>query len=372
MSMRVASTRKSRTTAMAGTLLGRLLDQRLRWLLAGLALLSLWALTGCGEADADRTLAASEPQPIAVGVSVMQYTVLHDILVLPGDTEAVADVVLSAERGGRVEWVGPREGQPVRQGEILAKVDLAALEAALRKAKASHALANEQYVRRKRLFEQRFISREELDKTETELHVAKSSLDEAQVAHDQGLIRSPIDGLVNKRHVDPGEFVGQGDPVLEVVNTELIDVRLGVPELDVRHLAMGQPVTVSVDAYPGQTWDGQVTFLSYKANPNTRTFTAKVQVRNDDGRIRPGMIARARLMRRMVPDALAVPLFVLQDRGGERLVYVEEAGVAKSRAVRLGIIEADRIQVLEGLSVGDRLIVNGHRMVEEGMKVIAR
>lgn len=349
-----------------------------RALLMGLALLGLAFLTlpGCGDdaganaqADAPK---AHEPDPVAVGVVEIVPTVMRDVLILPGDTEAADDVILSAERGGRVDWIGPEEGERVQQGEIIAKIDMAALEAALRKARASFELAQEQAVRRRQLFEQRFISREELDRTETELRMAKSTLDEAQVAHDQGMIRSPINGVVNTLHVDRGEFVAQGAPVAEVVNTDVIEVRLGVPELDVRHLSKGQPVVVSVDAYPGQTWDGVVTYLALKADPSTRSFAAKVSVENHDGRIRPGMIARARLMRRIVPDALAVPLFALQDKGGERLVYVEENGVAKARTVRLGVIEAERAQVVEGLKAGEHLIVSGHRLVEEGMKVVVR
>ncbi len=346
-----------------------------RWLLLTLLLCLALFIAGCGgdkvKADAPAQ-AAPAPAAVAVGVSVLEPTVMRDVLTLPGDTEATEDVVLSAERGGRVEWIGPKEGERVRKGQLIAKIDLSALDASLRKARASYQLAKEQSERRKKLYEQEFISLEELDKAETELRLAKSNLDEAQVAYDQGMIRSPIDGVVNELHVDPGEFVGQGDPVAEVVNTDIIDVRLGVPELDVRYLSMGQPVSVTVDAYPGQTWEGQVTFLAYKASLSTRTFAAKVTVPNSDGRIRPGMIARATLLRRTVSDALAVPLFSLLDKGGERLIYVEEDGMAKARTVRLGIIEADRIQVLEGLAAGDRIIVSGQNMVEEGMRVVAR
>ncbi|MFO7595844.1 MAG: efflux RND transporter periplasmic adaptor subunit [Desulfocurvibacter africanus] len=343
-------------------------------LLPTLLCLAALSLAGCGgdKAKADTPTAQTAPNPVAVSVAVIEPMAMRDVLTLPGDTEASEDVVLSAERGGRVEWIGPEEGERVRKGQLIAKIDLSALNASLRKAQASYELAKDQSERRKSLYGQAFISREELDKAETELRLAKSGLDEAQVAYDQGLVHSPIDGVVNELHVDPGEFVAEGAPVAEVVNTDIIDVRLGVPELDVRHLSMGQPVLVTVDAYPGQAWEGRITFLAYKASSSTRTFSTKVTVDNGDGRIRPGMIARASLQRRLVPDALGVPLFCLLDKGGERLVYIEENGIAKARTVRLGIIEADRIQVLEGLAAGDRIIISGQNMVEEGMRVVVR
>jgi membrane fusion protein, multidrug efflux system len=88
--------------------------------------------------------------------------------------------------------------------------------------------------------------------------------------------------------------------------------------------------------------------------------------------IRPGMIARGAFLRRLVENAVTAPLFTVQDKGGERVVFVEQDGTAQARTVRLGIIEGDRVQVLEGLAAGDRLIVAGHAEVEDGTRVDVR
>jgi membrane fusion protein (multidrug efflux system) len=116
---------------------------------------------------------------------------------------------------------------------------------------------------------------------------------------------------------------------------------------------------------------GKVDFVAYKADPATKTFHVKVLSDNSDHSIRPGMIARVAFVRRVIPDALAAPLFALVDKGGERILYVEKDGVVHARSVSIGVIEGDRVQITDGLHAGDHLIVAGQTEVEEGMRVVA-
>jgi len=112
-----------------------------------------------------------------------------------------------------------------------------------------------------------------------------------------------------------------------------------------------------------------VDFVAFKADPATKTFLVRTVIDNPFADIRPGMIARAAFVRRVIADALLAPLFALVDKGGERLVFVEKDGVAQSRTVSIGVIEGDRVQITSGLNPGDHLIVKGHTEVEDGMKV---
>ena len=341
------------------------------WLI--LALLALGAF--------DRSVLAAEESAVVparteyvVNVLVQEIVPapMRDILVLPGQTEALKDVRLAAQRGGVVEWVGVTEGDTVKAGQAIARIDLAALRASLDRARANVSLAEDQLRRRKDLFARNVLAGEELEQAQNELTVARTVLREAQVAHDHGIVTSTLGGVVNKVHVDPGEFVGEGDPVADIVDAATMRINFNVPESDVRYLTQGQSAEVSVDAWPGESWPGKVDFVAWKADPATRTFQVRVVVDNAAGKIRPGMIARAAFLRREVRDALSVPLFTVQDKGGERVVFVEEGGVAKARTVQLGVIEGDRVQVVSGLAAGERLIVAGHTEVEDGTKVNVR
>ena len=338
-----------------------------------LALLALGACDRSAQAGAEENAVPARAEYVVnVLVQELVPAPMRDILVLPGQTEALKDVRLAAQRAGVVEWVGVTEGDTVKAGQVIARIDLAALKASLDRARANVSLAEDQLRRRKDLFARNVLAGEELEQAQNELTVARTVLREAQVAHDHGIVTSTLGGVVNMVYVDPGEFVGEGDPVAEIVDAATLRVNFNVPESDVRYLAQGQAAEVSVDAWPDETWPGTVDFVAWKADPATRTFQVRVVVDNAAGRIRPGMIARAAFLRRQVEGALSVPLFTVQDKGGERVVFVEEGGVARARTVQLGVIEGDRVQVVSGLAAGERLIVAGHTEVEDGTKVNVR
>jgi membrane fusion protein (multidrug efflux system) len=335
------------------------------------AALTVGTTSGCGRSES-----STEPEnnknaarAVQVSVATVEPSPMKDILVLPGETEAWQDVRVGADTGGRVEWIGPKEGDFVKEGELIAKIDVSTLKASLDKAEAALKLAEDLYERRLKLFERKIINQEELDKVLTEWTLAKASFRQAQAEYDRGFVKAPISGRVNDLFVDEGEFIDRGKPLVDLVNVDKIKVNANVPELDVRFLKTGQRVTIRVDAFPERETVGTVDFVAYKADPATKTFLVKVVMDNADRDIRPGMIARVAFLRRIIPDALSAPLFALVDKGGERVLFVERDGVVHAKTVSIGVIEGDRVQITNGLAPGDRLIVTGQREVEEGMKV---
>lgn len=325
-------------------------------------------------AEAKPAAAAAERSQYIVNVKVetVAPAPLRDVLVLPGETEALKDVSLASERAGVVEWVGVTEGQMVRAGQQIIRINLSALEAARDRARANLTLAEDQLRRRRDLYERKVLSREELEQAETERTVAQANLREAEVNYNHGITTSTTNGVVNKVYVDPGEYIAEGATVADIVNVDTLRVNFNVPEADVRFLAEGSKAVVRLDTYPGREWEGTVDFVAWKADTATRTFRVRLVVNNRDGAIRPGMIARGAFVRRSVADALTAPLFSVLDKGGERVVFVERNGVAEARTVELGVIDGDRVEVRKGLAAGDRLIVVGHTEVEDGTKVNVR
>jgi len=257
----------------------------------------------------------------------------------------------------------------VKEGKLIAKIDVAALKAAMDRAEAALNLAEDLYERRRKLFERNIINQEELDKSQTERTLAKANFRQMQIEYERGFLKAPLTGLVNHLFVDEGEFVDKGKPFADLVNVDKIKINVNVPELDVRYLKVGQKTMVRVDAFPDRELLGVIDFVAYKADPATKTFHIKVIVDNPGHDIRPGMIARVAFLRRVIPDALAAPLFSIVDKGGERILFVEKDGVAHARTISIGVIEGDKIQITKGLEPGDNLIVVGQREVEEGMRV---
>lgn len=334
----------------------------------------LWAglaATGCNDNEGLATTENNSNQAPVIPVSIIDVkpAPMRDVILLPGTTEAWQDVQVSADTAGRIEWVGPREGERVNKGDLLVKIDVSALKAALDHAEAQFKLAEDLYQRRRRLFERKIIAKEELDQSETQRTLAATDYEQIKVKYEHGFPRSPISGVINYLYVDAGEFIDTGKPLADIVNIDRIKINVQVPELDIRFVRKGQTTPVKIDAFPEKELTGAVDFVAFKADPATKTFLVRTVIDNPAGDIRPGMIARVVFVRRLIPDALVAPLFALVDKGGERLVFVEKDGVAHARTVSIGVIEDDRVQITSGLSPGDHLIVKGQTEVEDGMKV---
>ena len=337
-------------------------------------LLTLMLAPGCDRGEGKETGAkgALQARIVKVVVEKVEPRAMKDILVLPGETEPWLDILVPSDLAGRIEWLGPKEGDRVRQGETVARIDVALLKAALEKAQAAFSLAEALLKRRKDLNARNIINQEELDRSITEFTLAEGALKQAKIEYEKGFIKAPADGIVNRIHVEEGEFIDRGKPLLHLVNIDKVKVTINVPELDVPCFKRGQAAAITIDALPGLSVEGKIDFISYKADSATKTFLVRVVIENPSHVIRPGMIARVALVRRTAPDAISAPLFALVERGGERLLFVEEGGVAKARAVTLGIIERDRVQIKEGLRSGELLIVSGQSELEEGTRVLSQ
>ncbi len=322
--------------------------------------------------DDSNPINSSQPRPVNVLVQEVVSETVRDVVLLPGVAHAWLEVRLAAETSGRVEKLLVREGNEVNKDQVLAHIDVTPLSADLTRARSAFELLEEQLRRRESLFLERIISEEELDRVRAEKVQAREVLRQAEIEFNRGLVRAPAKAKVNNLLIEAGEFVDRGQVMIELVNAEKVKVHVQVPEMDVRFLKVGQPVQVRFDAYQDQHFAGTIDFISYKAEQTTNTFRTQIVVDNPQGLIRPGMIARVVFERRIIPDAVAVPLSALIDRGGERLVYVVEGGAARARQVSIGIIERDRVQITKGLNPGDRLIIAGQREVEDGTLVFVQ
>lgn len=337
-------------------------------------LTAAFLLAGCQDQESMAVAENTSPAAPAVPVSVMviEPVSLRDVIFLPGETEAAEDVTVAANTAGRVDWIGPREGQPVNKGDLLAKIDVSALKASLDHAQAAYALADDLYQRRRRLYDNKIIAAEELEQSETQRALALADLKQIKVRYNHGFPKSPITGIMNHLYVEVGEYADVGKPLAEIVNIDKIKINVRVPELDVRFVKIDQQTPLRIDAFPDRALIGTIDFVSFKADPATKTFLVRSIIDNPAHDIRPGMIGRVAFVRRVIADAVAAPLFTLVDKGGERIVFVEKDGVAESRTISIGVIEGDRVQVTAGLNPGDHLIVKGHTQVEDGMKVVVK
>lgn len=295
---------------------------------------------------------------------------IEDVLTMPGTVEAFEDIDLAAPTGGTVAWIGVKEGDRIEAGRALLKLDMGQQEAVLREAQTNLALAEGNREDMVKLFESNIISRSERDEA-IGLALRARALAEAQEARvNDGRIDAPISGVVDRLTVDEGEHINPGQTVMKIVDVDRIKVVLNVPEKDIHQIRTGQPVRLSTQE-AGATYDfqGTIDYVAMTADPVSRTYPVKVVAENPEHRLRPGMIVSARLVRRSLPDALALPFFSVMDRDDISVVFVVEEGVARQRRVETGAIQGGIVEVASGVAAGEAVVIVGQRALVDGEAV---
>jgi membrane fusion protein, multidrug efflux system len=333
----------------------------------------LLVLSGCGQGSEarDETAAVAE-KVVQVHIAEVVQEDLQETFVLPGTLEAWEDLTLAAEISGPVRWIGPREGERIQAGQALLRIDPETLEANRSRDQAAYELRQRQLQRLEKLHRENFVSAQEYEIAAQAYQVAEADLRRSRLALEKSTLRAPVDGVLDRLMVDRGEYVSDGTPVAVVVQVDRLRVLVDIPEKDVAFLRPGQQVQVTaaaMDSGPQSSIVGEIIHLSFKADPLTRTYQAKIAVDNGDGRLRPGMIVRVGLNRRELPQVIAVPLFAVVDRGGSRFVFVEEGGQAVQRPVQIGAVLGERVVIQAGLAHGERLIVQGQHLLSDGVRV---
>lgn len=324
--------------------------------------------TGCKakSAPADSTPAAVEPIPVRV--LVVAPSVIVDRVILPCSVEAFDEVKISAEVAGRITKLTHNEGQEVKAGEVLFLCDTERLQADVTRAKAAYELAQAGYRRIDELARSKYgqATAEQVERAVAERDVAKANLETTTINLDRATIRSPLDGYLERRYVDVGEFVNPGVPVADVVRIDKLKVYVEVPEREVSYIEPGAQVLLHFKFDGEGDYPGVVDNIARVGDAVTRTYHTRIVMDNKDMHIRPGMIGSTILVRGKPHQGIRIPLDAIIARKGLHRVVLEVDGKAADRDVQLGVFDAQSIEVVKGLSPGDRIIVDGQRQVNDG------
>ncbi|BCA80243.1 efflux RND transporter periplasmic adaptor subunit [Desulfuromonas sp. AOP6] len=342
-----------------------------RW---SLTLLSLALLLGCSDKENPQTFTAAErPGQIpTVEVQVLQPENLEETFTLPGTLEAWEDLTLSVEVAGTVRQIGPQEGDQLKAGATILHMDTDILETSLERAEADYRLRQKELERIRRLREQNFVSAQEFDTAINAFDVADAELKRLRTTLEKSALRTPVTGRLDRLLVDRGEYVKEGTAAAVVIQIDRLKVLIEVPEKDVAFVKIGDQVRIeqaAIEGLPQIVLPGKIIHLAYKADASTKTYLAKIEVSNGTGLLRPGMIVRTRIVRRSLPDVLAVPLYAVVEREGQKFLFVEEGGAVFRRPVELGAVIGDKVVILSGVEAGERLVVKGQQLMTHGAKV---
>ena len=355
--------------------------------LVGIAVTALIA-AGCGGADGvdttDEALATTESvRKIRVETLPLKPGVFKDVIELTGTVEAINDATLSAQSAGTVEMLAPL-GRRVDRGVVVAQLDQDLVsaayiqaEASLENALAGLELAEDNYRRQEPLFRDSIISALEFQGARTQRQQARAVTREAEARklqmekqRDNTVIRAPFEGSVEAHMVEQGEQVSPGMPILRIVNAREVKVRVGVPEVYAGDIRIGTEAMFGFTAYGGAQKPGRVIFAGSAIHPDSRTFVVEARVDNNDGRLKPAMIAQVFVTREQLDSALVVPRSaVVRDEDGNSVFVIGEENDllrARPRRVSLGAAYEGQVLVETGLEPGMEVVILGQNTITDG------
>jgi len=334
-----------------------------RWtvtLVAALLLAACGGKPGDGAADGKPDAEAEEETP-PVPVETESPT-RGDVYALYRGTapiEAFADADVLAKVAGEVREILVEEGDVVRKGQVLARLDGDRLRLELNESEARLRKLQRDYERNVDLSEKGLISAGDFDRIKYDLEALQAAHNLASLELDYTHIRAPIDGVVSRRYVKLGNTLAVNEPVFRVTSLDPLIVDLHVPEREFAKIAAGQPVALQIDALQQEPVQATVTRVSPVVDAATGTFKVTIELYDATRRIKPGMFARVGIVHDRHVDALLVPRSAIVEDLGRTSVFVVEDGKAQQRHVETGYSSEGRIEILSGLSDNDKVITVG-------------
>jgi RND family efflux transporter MFP subunit len=275
-------------------------------------------------------------------------------------------------------------GSPVARGALLAKIDPTDYELALKEAEANLLtarsnlpVAKRSFERAQRLLPEKVITPELYDQADAGYKSAQAQVVQLETIVAQARRRvektaviAPFAGYVTRRFIEKGQHIAFGDPIMQVADMQAMRVKVHVNELDYVRVDAKDPVSVSVEAFPGKTMGGRVDKIGVQADSRTNTFEIEILVDNVDFLLKAGLTARVSIQTDTIADAIMIPQETVLFRENRKEVFILDGDRnAAVRKVTLGRMDGSAVQILEGLMPGDRLVVSGAQYLQPGDRV---
>jgi multidrug resistance efflux pump len=400
-----------------------------------IVILVILAVIGLGAFRAAQVISAKKEEKKSgidqiplVEVAPASQGLIEEKILRTGDIAPYTQVTIYSKVQGWVENINVREGDRVKEGQVLVTLDIREAEAAVAQAqanleasrarvqqvkataeetvqsqiqqtKANLELAEADWRRFQELHEKNFISRQQLDEARTKYNVAqaaynlalnslrqrtwetdlalaeaqvrqaKAALDLTQAQLQNLIILSPMNGGVTKRYVDPGTMVKDTTPILNLMDLSQMKMVVNVIEREFIHLQKGQPVNITVTAFPERTFTGKIEIINPALELQSRTAEIQISIPNPGFLLKPGMFGRVEILLRSNPQAILVPIQSVISEQNQDWVFVLEGTKAVRRPVKKGVVRDAAVEILQGIRQGDQVITTGHSALKNGAQV---
>lgn len=332
-----------------------------------------WLRTGAKLADADATnsgasASARRPRPSVEVATTTQSVTSTDISAI-GSLLSDESVDVTSESAGRISQILFQEGNQVKTGDVLVRLDDTLALAELKDGEARLQLAQSTYERNEALQKSGAATKQSFDEAASNLEVAKAAVELARTRIEKLAVKAPFDGVLGFRAVSVGAYVQPGTKLVNLEKLDELKVAFSVPELFLSQIGPDQKVEVSVDAWPEDIFSGTIYAINPQVDVNGRALQVRAKLANTERKLRPGLLARVVVKGSDKKDVVMVPESAIVPRGSATFVYRVENGKALETAVTIGKRRAGTVEILEGLSPNVQVVTAGQSRLQDGSEV---
>jgi membrane fusion protein (multidrug efflux system) len=330
-------------------------------------------LSGC---DSGRGQATQTPEeaPIQVQVTHLSVGPITRSIMLPAQVIPFQQATLYAKVSGYLKTIAVDKGDRVTNGEVLARIEIPELVAARARQQAELQAAESDYRRLQDSLQKLpdLVVPDTVDQARGRFEVARASLAQSETLLGYATITAPFTGIVTQRFVDPGALIqagGASSAIVALMDFSKVRLQTAVPEAEASRVAVGQPVRVTTENLPGMQFDGKVTRFSYALDTASRTMLAEVILDNPALALRPGMLVNAKIGIERKEGALLMPAEALVMEKANAFAYGVNGNKARKRPIKVGFNDGKNVEVLEGLTADDAVILAGKLKLSDGRAV---
>ena len=287
-----------------------------------------------------------------------------------GELEAKYEAYISPQVSGQIMEIYVSEGQSVREGELLVKLDTRIVEKNITEVKTQLDYAKTMFDKQKELWDKHIGSERQYLDAKNKYESLKNKLETLQAQYDMSMIYAPINGYVDKVMLKKGEMATPGMQIMYLVNLDKLWVSAMISESYLPVIRLGEMVEISFPTYPGLVMHRPISYIGNVVNKQNRTFKIKIEINNENGKLKPNLLASIRINNYNSTDHIVLPSWsIREDLKGPYVYIAEKSGEvwkAKKRYIQTGKSYRNQTEVLSGLTPGDKVITEGFNNVSNG------
>jgi membrane fusion protein (multidrug efflux system) len=306
---------------------------------------------------------------VSVETAVVEHRELVSSVRAIGTLLAEASATLRAEVPGQILAVHFQEGQPLKEGAKLYSIEATVLEAEVNEARANVSRSESALKRAQDLHKKQLISGTDYDAARANYDVDVARLRSSRARLSKTVIRAPFDGFVGLRRINVGDYATVGQELVDVVQLDPLRVDFSVPETLLPKVRPDLAIEIMVDAYPDEIFAGVVTAIAPKSDVQGHSLEVRASLPNKELKLRPGLFVRINVSLGVKPNAIVIPEQAVWPIGQDKTVFVVVDGKARQRVVRIGERQPGAVEVIEGLAVGEIIVIAGQMKLHDGAAV---